>query len=203
MDLSVLQEPILSGIALGLVLAAMLGPVFFSLVQTSLQEGFRGGFHLALGVLASDAFIIFFCYFFASMFSIIESHHPAMNWAGGIILIVFGIYTFLHRIPSKEMEDRKAVHTKFMLKGFLLNLSNPAVLFFWLGVIGLVGAKHYTRAQAAAFFGSALATVFVMDLMKAQAAHWLKKILRPPVMIWLNRLVGLALIGFGLSLMIN
>ena len=42
-------EPIVSGFTFGLLLAVMLGPVFFALLQTSLHEGFKAGVHLENG----------------------------------------------------------------------------------------------------------------------------------------------------------
>ena len=97
----------------------------------------------------------------------VDTHHLAMSWIGGILFIGFGIYNFFHRIKLKEVDDnKKTVHAHFVLKGFLLNLLNPAVLFFWLGVVGLVSAKeNYTRADDAIFFGSTLLTIFSTDLL--------------------------------------
>ena len=51
-------EPLFSGIGFGLLLAIMLGPVFFTILQTSLHEGFKAGLFLAFGVLLSDAAVI-------------------------------------------------------------------------------------------------------------------------------------------------
>ena len=199
-----LSEPIFSGIALGSVLAVMLGPVFFSLIQTSLHEGYRAGISFAIGVLAGDALVIALSYTFASLLNTAEGQ-PAFRWIGGLVLIGFGVYSFFHKIRQREVDDeKKVVHTEFLFKGFVLNVSNPAVLFFWLGVVGLVSSKtEYTRMHTAIFFVTALLTVFLLDVLKALASHWLKKILRPEFMLWLNRIVGIALIVFGVSIILG
>src|SRR3954465_11543552 len=128
------SEPVLSGMTFGLLLAIMLGPVFFALLQTSLHEGFKAGVHLAFGVFLSDATLVTLCYTFASFIRMIDSHHTAMAWVGGLLFIGFGVYNFFHRIKLKDIDDdKKTVHAHFVLKGFLLNLLNPAVFFFWLG----------------------------------------------------------------------
>ena len=142
-ELSGLLEPVLSGITFGLLLAVMLGPVFFTLLQTSLHEGFKAGAYLASGVFLSDAGLIIVCYSFASLIRAFDAHHKLMAWIGGLLLIGFGIFNFFHRIKLKEVDDnKKTVHAHFVLKGFLLNLFNPAVLFFWLGVVGMVSVKE-------------------------------------------------------------
>jgi threonine/homoserine/homoserine lactone efflux protein len=199
------SDPILNGITFGLLLAVMLGPVFFTLLQTSLHEGFKAGVYLAFGVLLSDAGLITVCYTFASLVRLIDSHHTAMSLVGGILFIGFGIYNFFHKIKLKEVDDnKKTVHAQFVLKGFLLNLLNPAVFFFWLGVVGLVSVKeNYSRAHEILFFGSTLITVFSTDLLKSFVSHRIKNILKPNVILWLNRGIGLVLIGFGIRMLFN
>jgi threonine/homoserine/homoserine lactone efflux protein len=205
MNASEFLEPVLSGVTFGLLLAVMLGPVFFTLLQTSLHEGFKAGVHLAIGVFISDAFVITVCYVFASFIRVIDEHHKAMNWVGGLLLVGFGIFNFFHRVKLKEVDDdKKTVHAQFILKGFLLNLLNPAVLFFWLGVVGLVSAKeNYKQVHEVTFFASTLLTVFSTDLLKSFVAHRIKNILKPNVMLWVNRVIGVVLVGFGVHMIMR
>jgi threonine/homoserine/homoserine lactone efflux protein len=196
------SQPVLSGLTFGLLLAVMLGPVFFALLQTSLHEGFKAGVFLAFGVFLSDAALITVCYTFASLIRLIDNHQSAMSWIGGILLIGFGVYNFFHRVKLKEVDDdKKTVHAHFVLKGFLLNLFNPAVFFFWLGVVGLVSVKeNYTRLHEISFFLSTLFTVFATDLLKSFVANRIKNILKPNVMLWINRFIGITLVAFGLNM---
>ncbi len=198
-------EPFFGGMTFGLLLAVMLGPVFFALLQTSLHEGFKAGMYLAFGVFLSDAGLITICYTFASFIRLIDTHHKAMSWIGGILFIGFGIFNFFHRIKLKEVDDnKKTVHAHFVLKGFLLNLFNPAVLFFWLGVVGLVSVKeNYTQTDEAIFFCSTLLTVFSTDLLKSFVANRIKNFLKPNIMIWINRIIGLVLVGFGIHMILS
>ena len=198
-------DPLLSGMTFGLLLAVMLGPVFFALLQTSLHEGFKAGMYLAVGVFLSDTALILICITFASLIHLIDDHQKAMSFIGGLLLIGFGIYNFFHRIKLKEVDDdKKTVHAHFVLKGFLLNILNPAVLFFWLGVVGLVsGKENYTRSHETVFFCTTQLTVFLTDLLKSFVAHQIKNILKPTVMLWLNRIIGAILIGFGLHMILK
>ena len=198
-------DPFFGGMTFGLLLAIMLGPVFFALLQTSLHEGFKAGMFLAFGVFLSDAGLITICYTFASFIRAIDTHHKIMSWVGGILFIGFGIYNFFQKIKVKEIDDnKKTVHAHFVLKGFLLNLLNPAVLFFWLGVVGLVSVKeNYTRMDDLTFFGSTLLTIFSTDVLKSYVAHRIKNLLRPKVMIWINRSIGIILVGFGVRMILS
>ena len=195
-------EPIISGILFGLLLAIMLGPVFFTLLQTALHEGFKAGWHLALGVLVSDMCCIVVAYYFASQLDLAGKHKLAAGWIGGLLLITFGAINFFRKVKPKEVDDdKKTVHAKFVLKGFLLNSFNPAVYLFWIGIISLVKLKEgYTKVEDAFFFGSVLSTVFGMDLLKAFIANKISHLLNATVLHWINWIVGSALIAFGLRM---
>ncbi|MBP6334827.1 MAG: LysE family transporter [Bacteroidia bacterium] len=197
-----MTEPILSGITFGLILAIMLGPVFFALLQTSLHEGFKAGTHLAFGVFLSDAAMIGLCYFFAAQLDLLEQNKLVMGVVGGGLLIGFGLVNFFKKIKVKEVDDdKKTVHAKFILQGFMLNFFNPAVLLFWLSIVGIVSLKEeYTRVHKSVFFSSVLLTVFFTDLLKSFVSHRIKNILKANVILWINRIVGMALVAFGIHM---
>ena len=57
------MEIILNGIISGIVLAFLIGPVFFLILSTSINKGFRQASFLATGVMLSDAMYIVIAYF--------------------------------------------------------------------------------------------------------------------------------------------
>ncbi len=194
-------DPVLSGIGFGLLLAVMLGPVFFALLQTALHEGFKASVHLAFGVLLSDGIWILITYFFASQIDLAGKYRFYVAWIGGLLLIAFGIVTWFAKIKAKEVDDgKKTVHAKFLLKGFLLNSFNPAVPVFWLGIISVVKLKEgYSTLHEMVFFSSVLSTVFATDILKSFVAHRLKELLKPNVLLWMNRILSIILISIGVS----
>jgi threonine/homoserine/homoserine lactone efflux protein len=60
--------------------------------------------------------------------------------------------------------------------------------------------EHYTKTHELFFFGSLLGTVFATDLLKSYVANRIKNLLKPEVMLWINRIIGVVLIGFGLNM---
>jgi threonine/homoserine/homoserine lactone efflux protein len=199
------MEPVFSGITFGLALALMLGPVFFALLQTSIQEGFRSGISLALGVIISDISLIAACYLFASQVDFMHKHEQAMGIIGGVVLSSFGVFQLLKKSKSADIQDRRnAVHAKYLLKGFLLNTLNPMVLLFWLSVVGIVALRqHYTYTDVITFFCSVIVTVFTTDLLKSAGAGRLRRILTEKVIRRMNIVTGLILIGFGAEMVIR
>ena len=55
---SIRMEIILNGIVSGVVLAFLIGPVFFAIIQTSIERGFWSGVFVAMGVSLSDILYI-------------------------------------------------------------------------------------------------------------------------------------------------
>ncbi|REJ84050.1 MAG: LysE family translocator [Bacteroidetes bacterium] len=198
-------EATISGITFGLILAVMLGPVFFALIQTSLHEGFSAGLHLAFGVFLSDSIMILICLIFASSVNLLEEHPVITGWSGGLVLIGFGIFNFFKKIKVSEVDDdKRTVHARFVAEGFLLNILNPAVILFWLSVVGIVSLKdHYTSLHTTVFFSSVMITVLSTDLLKVIVAQRIKKILNKKAIHIINRMVGIALIAFGLSMIVK
>jgi threonine/homoserine/homoserine lactone efflux protein len=198
-------DPILSGIGFGLIMAAILGPVFFTLLQTSLHESFKAASHLAFGVLLSDMCWIVAGYAFASQIDLQGKYKFVVGWTGGTLLIVFGIYNFFKKIKVREVDDdKKTVHAKFVLKGFLLNAFNPSVPIFWISIISVVKMKeNYLISHEAVFFAAVLTTVFGIDLFKSYIAQRIKRLLNAKVLLWMNRILGILLFGIGVQMMLK
>ena len=136
-------EPIISGFLFGLVLVILIGPVFLSLLQTSLEKGFYAALFFALGVMLSDSCYISAAYFGMHSFFENENFKHWVGIIGGILLIGFGISSFLKKEKSFHPKPITEFSTgKIMLKGFLLNTMNPFVFFFWLGAVGMVSVSE-------------------------------------------------------------
>ena len=97
-------EAIVSGVMLGLVLSLLVGPVFFLLIDTSIKKGFKRGVYLSLGVLLSDMFYIAITYFSSVAAGVVNNYKWEIGWAGGLLLMVFGIVTMLKK-PNIKSAD--------------------------------------------------------------------------------------------------
>src|SRR5437879_4586916 len=83
---------VFKGIQLGIVLAFLVGPVFFTIIQTSVEKGFWNGALVAMGVSLSDILYVAICYFGLFQFLNDPGSKKNMAYAGGAILIGFGLY---------------------------------------------------------------------------------------------------------------
>jgi threonine/homoserine/homoserine lactone efflux protein len=200
-----MQQSILEGISMGLVLSAMIGPVFFSLVQGSLLHGFRYSFALALGVLLSDTLYVLVTFFGLQLFSDTKFFEMILGYGGGLILMGFGLKSLykksVDRISTGGIDLPKARKRSAFLKGFGINGVNPFVMLFWISIVGIVETKkNFLPRDIAYFYTGILLTVFAIDLLKALIAKQMARWVTPSVMWVLNKVVGLIIIGFGLRM---
>lgn len=190
---------------MGLLLSAMIGPVFFILIQSSLENGFRFAFVLALGILVSDGIYVVITYFGVRFLADVTLFEKGLGYVGGIILIGFGIGSLLKKrverpntggIGIPQLRKRTA-----FTKGFSINGINPFVLLFWVSIASLVSLKEeWKSVSVVLYYVGILATVFSIDLLKAYIAKKLLRFVTSRLMKVLNKLVGLVMIGFGLRM---
>ncbi len=196
---------ILNGIAYGLLLAVLIGPVFFSLVQTSIEEGLRAGAWLAVGILLSDVFYISICYLGMEPFMDNPLFKKWLGIIGGGVMIIFAVIMFFKNVRK---EAHVAVHVKkkfflrFIIRGFLLNGINPSVLIFWIGMVGAITAhEEYSQNQIVILFSCMMGTVFLTDILKAFLSHKLGRFITYRVQSILNKILGVGLFCFGSRLL--
>ncbi|MFM7015978.1 MAG: LysE family translocator [Bacteroidota bacterium] len=200
------MNQVFAGVGLGLIMALMLGPVFFMLINISIKNGFRAAFFFALGVVLSDGFYISIIEFSKSLVGFIDSHRTWIAVLGGGLLIVFGVSSILKKVvdPKEVVVQKDKGSLDLMMevfKGFMMNSLNPFVLFFWIGVsTTFVATNPIDKYEEIVFFGSALLTIFITDLIKGSLAIQLKKMMTIRFITVLNKISGAGLILFGMRL---
>lgn len=200
------------GIKIGLILSFMIGPIFFALVQTSVEEGFRAGAMVALGIWMSDFLFVLAVYFGVSYLADIvntQSFTLILGIGGSILLASFGLASLL-TIPKGLLNNtvpdykRSSSYPSLFVKGFLINTINPFTVFFWTSLMGTVVIKDgFDGNQASIFFGGVLGTIILTDLLKVILAKRIRYSLRPVHLLWLRRISGAALIVFGVVLLVR
>lgn len=199
---------LINGIGFGLTLSILVGPIFFALIQSAIERGFRAGAMVGLGVWVSDLSFILLVYYGMSTVRAITSME-GFKWytgiAGSAILISFGLATIIKtRIRAIKVDhiDLPASNFSLWLKGFLLNTVNPFTVFFWLGVISTVVVRDQPNDMDAwLFLGGIFGTVVFTDLLKVAVAKRFRYWLRPGFILWLRYISGSALFIFGIVLL--
>jgi threonine/homoserine/homoserine lactone efflux protein len=197
------MEIVFNGIVSGIVLAFLIGPVFFTLLQTSIEHGFKSGSFVAIGISLSDALYISVSYL--GVYQIFDrgNFREYLAYFGGGVLLMFGIYYLLVKSRRLATYDPEKMQTRrplrLIAKGFIINGLSPMVLIFWLGTVGVATTKfgYSTPGKAIPYFAAIVGTVFTTDLIKAKLADKLRAVMTPRFIRTLNIVLGIVMVIFG------
>jgi threonine/homoserine/homoserine lactone efflux protein len=200
------MESVIKGIVSGLVLALLIGPVFFTLIQTSIERGFRSGFFVAIGISLSDAFYIAIAYM--GIYQFIDKNNIIyLAYCGGGVLILFGLYYIFVKSRQGGHGQEVKVRSPFrlILKGFIINGLTPVVLLFWIGTVSVAANEfgYVTPGKAIPYFAAIVVTVFSTDLIKAKLADKLRAVLTTTFTKRLNIILGIGMVFFGAKMILE
>ncbi len=138
-------EAIKLGGWLGMILSFMIGPVFFILLETSIKEGYTKALSFSLGVIFSDLLFLVLAMIAAAPLRGLAQREFELDIIGGLVFLVMGLSRALKK-PKGMMHQETKVRTNIhhLGKGFMLNILNPLVFFFWLTTTTLI----YTRVDS-------------------------------------------------------
>ena len=199
----------LQAIGIGFLLSVMVGPVFFVLLETSITKGIRAALALDIGVFISDILYILFALSFVDQISSINSGENKLifGFIGGSIFIIYGIFYFFKKSKmadltleaentSKEVAAAPKDYLLLGLKGFILNIANPAVIFYWLSILSLAAQSGPDNTKnpntwILLFISILLGTYFSVDVLKVFTAKRLRTLVNQNLLNALNILIGL------------
>lgn len=198
-------EALLKGITLGLLLSISVGPVIFSIIKQSLNNGHKGGMAFVAGVSASDIMLVLITNVFTQLFTNLNVYKTQIGIAGCIFLVSMGIYfLFFKKIKINEegkvalVKFRKRDYAKIASSGFLMNTLNPAGIIFW--ITASTSFITHTIEQRIIIFSACLLVVLSLDIAKVMLAGKIRNRLTPHNIHLINRINGIILIGFGIAL---
>ena len=175
----------LPAIPIGIVLSFTIGPVFFTVLETSISKGIKAAIFVDIGVVLSDVLFFIIAFFSTnSLLKSIEENTSSWYFLGGVLLVAYAGISLIKIIQEKNSPENKEGALienspnllKMVVKGFLLNIINVVVLFYWVGIILYFGPQlEMNESKIYLFFIIIISTYFTIDLGKIYLAQQLKK----------------------------
>lgn len=198
-------ESVLKGLALGFALALSVGPIIFTIIKHSLNNGHKGGFSFVAGVWVSDILLVVLSNTLSAAVSLLDTHEKIVGCLGGLFLVGMGVYFALFKKVTMQDPDkadarfRKRDMARLFASGFIINTLNPGVIFFWLGNATLLAVNH-TMRERILIFSVCLLVNMSADVGKVMMAGKLRNKLTYKTLSVVNKISGTLLIVFGLAL---
>jgi threonine/homoserine/homoserine lactone efflux protein len=200
-------EAVLKGFGIGLILVLSVGPVIFTIIKQSINNGYKGGFSFVAGVWISDVLLVLFANFFSELVTKLLAFQNTIAYIGSIFLAGMGIYYIFFKKVNLNVRETLVLKTfsrsdfsKIALSGFLINTLNPSVLIFWL-INATAFATIHSFWERMIIFSVCLGMNMVADVLKVLMAGKIRNSLTPRHILLINKVSGTILVIFGAVLM--
>jgi threonine/homoserine/homoserine lactone efflux protein len=194
------------GLIIGLSIAAPVGPIGILCINRTLSSGRIVGLLSGLGAATADAFygsIAAFGLTFISSFLVQQ-----VLWfrlIGGAFLCFLGIRTILSKTNNNAIQANPTSMLNAYGSTFLLTLTNPLTILAFTAIFSGIGLVSLNGSYSSA-------AITVIGVFLGSACWWfilssLTSLLRDRIslngLIWVNRISGLVILGFGIVALVG
>ncbi|WP_442599243.1 LysE family transporter [Neobacillus sp. D3-1R] len=193
---------LLSYIILGLTLAAPIGPVNSSRIDKGIKNGFWHAWIVGAGSMIADAIFMLLVFLGVVRFLDIPIVQIFLWIFGSFVLLYSGVESILKsNVISLNYSREKESLFKCFMTGFIMSITSPLSILFWLGIYGSVLAK------TASSYGNGLLIIYscmiflgltIWDIFMAFLTTGFRKYLNYKSLMAISVISGASLIVFGL-----
>jgi threonine/homoserine/homoserine lactone efflux protein len=197
MDISFLFK----GILIGFSIAAPVGPIGILCIKRTLSSGRLVGLVTGLGAATADTLygcVAAFGLTFISNFLI--QQQTWLRLIGGLFLCYLGIKTFITRPADSTPQSSQYGLITAYGSSFFLTLTNPMTIIAFAAIFAGLGLVEANQAYSSA-------ALIVLGVFLGSACWWIllsttvslvRTKFTTTAMVWVNRISGLIILGFGL-----
>lgn len=201
-------ELLLKGILIGFMISVPLGPIGVLCVQRTLNKGRLSGFVSGLGAAGADTvFALLSGFGISIIIQFVEDQQIYFQIIGGAIILILGINIFYSN-PIKQIRMQRLNRNKLsqdFFSVFLLTLSNPMAVFFFLAMFtgvnlasGTISYFNLFIVVAGVSMGAAL-WWFLLSTVVSLFRHRFR--LRN--IWWMNKIAGAIIFSLGIAAILS
>lgn len=191
-----------NGLATGLILQLAIGPVFFYIVNLSLQKTIYDGFAGVIGVTLADYVYIFLA--IAGIGKLLENKKikKVFGVVSSIVLVLFGLF-IIKGIANIHYQSTISISSANIFSSFisvfLLTMSSPLTIVMWTSIFAAKTIEYnYTKKELLIFGLSTGLATFIFMSLSVILFTFVKSIFPIILIKALNGFVGCLLIGYGI-----
>ncbi|SFQ48806.1 Threonine/homoserine/homoserine lactone efflux protein [Psychrobacillus psychrotolerans] len=188
---------------LGISLAAPIGPVKATLLNTGIKNGFFHAWFFGIGAIVTDIVYMFMVYFGVGQF-IDSPYMRIFLWSFGFFVLMYTGIENLLTINNISMDPkfRKIVRLRHsLLAGILMAFLNPLTILFWLGIYGSIlvsGGGEISGIETVIISIAILLGIALVDFLMAFFSSSSRNLLSTSVLKAVSFISSLCMIGFGI-----
>lgn len=228
-----MTEIIIKGILLGLYLAIAVGPIVFTVLKVSMQDGHKAGYALVAGVSFSDIMFVVIGNLAAQFMHELLVYKTQIAFWGAILLLCIGGYTLFFKkdpnpasnyIDGKEVDPENHISNfverhsnihppKFVVRADASHLFKMFTQGFLMNTINpgpifiwltaCTASANLPLLERVIMFGITLGIVLTADILKVQLANRIRERLTAKTLHIINRVTAFILLGFGAAILLG
>lgn len=210
--MSYLPHPLIVpvGLIVGILIAAPVGPVNILCVQRAVERGVLGGIAAGIGAVLGDGLIAFLAALgVGSISGAIERYRDAIQFIGGLALIVFGVLLSISTprlVSSPEVKEdwaRLGDYVWDIPKTFLLTIANPGAVLGLMAIFGGISTfvEVHSAPDAALMVASIMAGSLTWWIMLSLLIGRIRHRIDSARLRQINMAAGALLVAFGFVLL--
>jgi threonine/homoserine/homoserine lactone efflux protein len=194
----------LKGWMIGLSVAMPVGPISLLCFRNSLAHGMRYGLMSGIGVAVADAVCGALAGIGVTAISgFLTTHHNLLQLFGAIFLCIFGATIFATKPIEPGDNQYRSSYKGVFFTTFMLTLTNPMTILCFTGLyaglgVGDDGLMSSFVTTLGVFIGS-----FVWWIVLCFLASLIKGKVSSNASMWLNKISGMLIFGFGFFVLIT
>ncbi|WP_333824681.1 LysE family translocator [Pinisolibacter sp.] len=195
---------LITGIGVGIVFSAPVGPVNILCVQRAFRGGFFSGLAAGLGAATADTFFAAIAaYGVTAVSGFVEGHSDWLQAIGGLFLVIFGLRIANAHPHLDENAPEPASLLSTTIATFGMTITNPATV---LGFLALFGSLGDLAPRPGDWLGAGF---FVLGVAAGASGWWffvsavvamLRDRMTDDTLFRVNRLAGGLLVLFGVAM---
>ncbi|WP_428909898.1 LysE family transporter [Niallia sp. Krafla_26] len=193
---------LLSYLLLGFTLAAPIGPVNSTRFDKGIKNGFWHAWVVAVGSMIADG--IFMLLVYLGMVHFLEI--PIVQiflWLFGAFVLLYSGFEGIFTIDSITLANNRGKDSLFncFLTGFIMSISSPLSVLFWLGIYGSILAKTaqaFGTEQLLIYSGMIFLGLALWDVLVAALTNSFRRFLTVKSLRFISMASCVSLVGFGL-----
>ncbi|WP_090823708.1 LysE family transporter [Paenibacillus sp. yr247] len=196
------MNTLLSFLLLGLSLSAPIGPINAAMLDRGIKRGFLHAWLVGMGGMLADVILIILIYFGLVHF-LTTPFMKTFLWLFGCFILLYSGTESLIGDGKIKGEGYRTAETlaKSFFSGFIMAVTSPLSILFWLGIYGSVLAETiaiFDRNHVLLYTGMMFVGILMWDIAMASLASTFRRFLTPRSLSAISIVSGLSLIGFGM-----
>ncbi len=200
---------VLTGIAIGVAVAAPIGPVNILCIQRSLKQGFTAGLLTGMGAVLGDGmFAAIAAFSITSISGFLTGYSYWIEIIGGVFLVVLGGRSLLIETTFEPRRENLNFMGNTALVGttFFMTITNPAMVLGFAALFGSAGGLvHFPEnyRQAIVLVAAVMVGSFLWWLFLSGAMHRFRDKISSNTIAVINRVSAGLILVFGATVLVR